>query len=182
MWMSVNNHASEPLRDPLPPFQAVGTTAQPMRNYCPLLRFGCYVVFDDCQRSTISSLCGRRRAKRRAVRVLLHACNIFAPTPTNSIKFPVCGSLFLYVPAPQVSQERSVNAKNYCAIPHQPAPLLLPTSYPKYPLAAALYEQQPRSCRAVAQKPNSTPDILPSVLFLLAVMILCFGDITAIFP
>lgn len=111
MWISVNSHASEPLRDPLPPFQAVGTTAQPMRNYCPLLRFGCYVVFDDCQRSTISSLCGRRRAKRRTVRVLLHACNIFAPTPTNNIKFPVCGSLFLYVPAPQVSQERSVNAK-----------------------------------------------------------------------
>lgn len=40
-----------------------------------------------------------------------HACNIFAPTPTNSIKFPVYGSLFLYVPAPQVPQERSVNAK-----------------------------------------------------------------------
>ena len=183
MWMSVNSHASEPLRDPLPPFQAVGTTAQPMRNYCPLLRFGCYVVFDDCQRSTISSLCGRRRAKRRTVGAgaapcLQHFC-------TNSHKQHQISCLWESFSLRSCSASFAgtlSKCKNYCAIPHQPAPLLLPTSYPKYPLAAALYEQQPRSCRAVAQKPNSTPDILPSVLFLLAVMILCFGDITAIFP
>lgn len=81
-------------------------------------------------------------AKRRAVRALLHACNIFAPTPTNSIKFPVCRSLFLYVPASQVPQERSVNAK--IIAPFRTV-FLLPTGYPKYPLAAVLYEQPPRS-------------------------------------
>lgn len=31
---------------------------------------------------------------RRAVRALLQDSNNFAPTPTESIKFPLCGSLF----------------------------------------------------------------------------------------
>lgn len=92
--MSVNTYAGEPPHNPLPPFLAARTTAQPRRDYCPFLRFGCHVVFDGCQWSTIARK-DEREPTRRAVRALLHSCNIFAPTPTNSIKFPVYGSLFL---------------------------------------------------------------------------------------
>lgn len=88
--MSVNDRASEPPRDPLPPFQAAGTTAQPMRNYCPLLRFWRYVVRDGHKRSTFpkedagepnGARCGRTSS----------TATIFQRSTTNSIKFPVSG-------------------------------------------------------------------------------------------
>lgn len=91
MWASVNNYASEPPRNLLPPFQAV----EPQRSQCGTIAHlggfgamssvmvlkGQHFPQKRTQESQTAARCGR----------IPSTATIFHRSTTNSIKFPVSG-------------------------------------------------------------------------------------------